>query len=44
MKIDKQKLDEIMLELGHAENLKGTEYIRIGCALYERDMAMEPLI
>lgn len=40
MKINEQKLDGIMLELGHAENIKGTEYIRIGCALYERDMAM----
>ena len=40
MKIDEQKLDGIMLELGHAENIKGTEYIRIGCALYERGMSM----
>ena len=40
MKINEQKLDGIMLELGHAENIKGTEYIRIGCALYERGMAM----
>lgn len=38
--INEQKLDEVMLELGHTENIKGTEYIRIGCALYERDMAM----
>ena len=40
MKINEQKLDEVMLELGHAENIKGTGYIRIGAALYERGMAM----
>jgi len=38
--INAKKLDEIMLELGHTENLKGTEYIRIGAALYERDISM----
>lgn len=40
MKINAQKLEEIMLELGHRDSIKGTEYIRIGVALYERDVAM----
>lgn len=40
MKIDEKKLDEVMLELGHTENIKGTGYIRIAAALYERGMAM----
>jgi two-component system response regulator (stage 0 sporulation protein A) len=40
MKINEQKLDEIMLELGHRDSVKGTEYIRIGVALYDRDIAM----
>ncbi len=40
MKINEQKLDEVMLELGHTDNIKGTGYIRIGAALYERDMMM----
>lgn len=38
--INEQKLDEMMLELGHTENIKGTEYIRIAVALYKRDMSM----
>ena len=28
MRIDEEKLDRIMLELGHRENLLGTEYLR----------------
>lgn len=40
MKINEQKLDEVMLELGHRDSVKGTEYLRIGAALYERDMSM----
>lgn len=40
MKINEQKMDEIMLELGHTENVKGTAYLRIGAALYEREVSM----
>jgi two-component system response regulator (stage 0 sporulation protein A) len=40
MKINEKKLDEIMLELGHRDNVKGTEYLRIGAALYDREKAM----
>lgn len=40
MKINEQKLDKVMLELGHRDSVMGTEYIRIGAALYERGMAM----
>lgn len=40
MKINEQKLDEVMLELGHRDSVKGTEYLRIGAALYERGMSM----
>lgn len=40
MKINEQKLDQVMLELGHTDKIKGTGYIRLGAALYERDMSM----
>lgn len=40
MKINEKKLDEVMLELGHRENVLGTGYIRLGAALYERGMAI----
>lgn len=40
MKVDKYKLEQVMLELGHPENLTGTEYLRIGAALYEQGMRM----
>ena len=33
--INAQKLDETMLELGHSDNLIGTDYLRQGIALYE---------
>lgn len=33
--INAQKLDKIMLELGHSDNLTGTEYLRRGVALYD---------
>lgn len=33
--INTQKLDKMMLELGHTENLKGTGYLRQGVALYD---------
>lgn len=38
--IDEQKLEEVMLELGHTDNIKGTGYIRIGAALYAPEMRM----
>ena len=34
MMINAQKLDSVMLELGHTENLKGTGYIREGVELF----------
>ena len=40
MKIDNEKLDGVLLELGHRDNIKGTEYLRVGAALYERSMSM----
>ena len=33
--IDEKKLDEIMLELGHTENLLGTGYLRHAVVLYD---------
>lgn len=33
--INEKKMDEIMLELGHTENLLGTGYLRQAVALYE---------
>lgn len=33
--IDEKKMDEVMLELGHPENLLGTGYIRQAVLLYE---------
>lgn len=38
--IDTKKLDEAMLELGFPENQLGTEYVRLGAALYDRSMSM----
>lgn len=38
MSINKQKLEEIMLDLGHAENLLGTGYLRHGVELYDQGM------
>lgn len=40
MKINGQKLDSIMLELGHRDNILGTGYLQIGAAMYERGMSM----
>jgi two-component system response regulator (stage 0 sporulation protein A) len=34
------KIDDVLLELGHSDNLLGTEYIRTGVALYERGVSM----
>lgn len=39
-KIDKTKLEAVMLELGHPENLQGTEYLRMVAALYEPGMSI----
>ena len=40
MKIDNEKLDGVLLELGHRDNIMGTEYLRVGAGLYERSMSM----
>lgn len=34
---NEQKVNEMLLELGHNERHRGTQMIRIGAALYERD-------
>lgn len=36
MMINAQKLDRIMIDLGHRENILGTGYIREGVELYNR--------
>ena len=33
--VNKEKMDQIMLELGHTENLSGTGYLRLAICLYE---------
>ena len=38
MSINKQKMDDIMLDLGHAENLLGTGYLRRGIEFYSQGM------
>ncbi len=38
--INEKKLREVMLELGHRDNVLGTGYLQIGAALYERGMSM----
>jgi len=38
MSINKQKMDDIMLDLGHAENLLGTGYLRLGIEFYSNGM------
>lgn len=38
--LNAQKLDEIMLEMGHPENLKGTDFIRKAVALYGPDVRL----
>lgn len=35
-----QKLNEVLLELGHPDNLSGTEFIRLGAAMYDRQLSM----
>lgn len=37
---DKAKLERMMLELGHPENLLGTEYLRIGAEMYRPGIAV----
>lgn len=32
--VNEQKLDNIMLQLGHTENIKGTGYIRLAVRMY----------
>ena len=39
-KLNAKKLDSVLLDLGHQDRLLGTEYIRIGAALYDRSMSM----
>ena len=38
MKINETRLDDVMLELGHRDSIKGTEYIRLAAQLYEPGM------
>ena len=38
--INCNKLDAIMLELGHTENLRGTGYVRLGVEMYEPGISM----
>ena len=38
--INEKKLDDTLMELGHPEHLAGTECLRIGAALYNRDALM----
>lgn len=38
--INEKKLDEVMLELGHRDNIKGTEYLRIGASIYDRKASL----
>jgi two-component system response regulator (stage 0 sporulation protein A) len=40
VKINNEKLDDILLDLGHTDSVKGTEYIRRAVALYKRDMSI----
>jgi two-component system response regulator (stage 0 sporulation protein A) len=40
MAVNKEKLEEVMLELGHTEASRGTEYLRMACDIYDREMAM----
>ena len=40
MMIDKEKLERMLLELGHPENLLGTEYLRLGAELYRPGISM----
>ena len=38
--INEKKRDEVMLELGHRDNIRGTEYIRLAAGLYEPGMSI----
>ena len=38
--INKEKMDAIMLELGHPDSLAGTEQLRIGISLYRPGVSM----
>lgn len=40
MKINEQKLDEVMLELGYSENLLGTHYVRVAVQTFRPGMSM----
>lgn len=40
MKINDQKLENVLLDLGHPDHIKGTRYIRIGVLLYQPDISM----
>lgn len=38
--IDMEKLDRVLLELGHPDNLSGTDYIRVAVSSYKPGMAI----
>ena len=38
--VNMEKLDEMLLELGHTDSVRGTEYIRCAVELYVRDMSI----
>lgn len=38
--VNRQKMTEIMAELGHTDNVIGTEYLQIAVGLYRRGMSM----
>ena len=40
MAVNKAKLEKTMLDLGHTEACRGTEYLRLAFDLYEPDIAM----
>ena len=38
--VNPKKVQALMLDLGHRDNLLGTQYLQIGMALYKRGMSM----
>ena len=38
--VNEEKLEQIMLELGHRDNILGTGYLRAAVALYDRGMSI----